>query len=91
MKKVISYLVVGVAVLVFCFSMMASNRYYTAKGSVTSINGNLVTVQVGMNDFQFEAEATGLKRYQRVKIKMDNNGTNNYIYDDKIVKVEAVK
>lgn len=66
-----------------------TEQHYTKTATVVETNEfNDVVVFVDEQGFEWECEATNLKEGQKVSLLMNNNKTENDIFDDKIVGIK---
>lgn len=84
----------GIAVIGALIGLAGCEGYiqssYTREAMVTSCYEDCVTVEdTTGNEWQFIGKE--YKTGDKVKLYMDNNHTDNNIYDDRIVKVKATK
>lgn len=63
------------------------DTHYIRQATVTRITNNVVTITDTTNNV-WTCEATKLKVNDRIKVLMDNNGTDTNIYDDIIIKIK---
>lgn len=73
----------GVSVVAFMVAISCVPNHYYKHAEVTSISASEVTVDDGKNYWTFEGD--GFKVGDKVKLTMDTNTTDTYIYDDIVV------
>lgn len=88
MKKTIVGFILMTTILVIAPSITGYiETHYTREAKVTEVTGeNIVVEDTTNNVWSFEGD--GFIVGDKVTLKMDNNCTDNTIYDDVIVKVE---
>lgn len=92
MKTFKTILVAGV--LFFGFLLISFyNSHYNREAIITEIKGNLITfTDAAKNEWVFESSkaAAAFSVFDKVRLLMFNNNTEEYIFDDEIIKIVKI-
>jgi hypothetical protein len=79
------------SVLFFGFLLISFyNNHYNREAIITEIKGNLITfTDAAKNEWIFESSnaAAAFSVFDKVRLLMFNNNTEEYIFDDEIIKI----
>lgn len=90
MKDLLLTLLVIVIIIIATMFCGWAEQHYTKTATVVKTNEfNDVVVFIDVQGFEWKCEATNLKEGQKVSLLMNNNKTENDIFDDKIVDVKV--
>ena len=82
------------SVLFFGFLLISFyNSHYNREAIITEIKGNLITfTDAAKNEWVFESSkaAAAFSVSDKVRLLMFNNNTEEYIFDDEIIKVVKI-
>lgn len=81
----------GIVVGLVTFLVLTNNHYTTTMEVVRQeVNGTTCIVDNNGEEWTFNSDG-GYRKGDKVIVTMDNNGTETYIYDDKVIGIRKAR